>query len=161
MKANSKPWMDSETTSAIRRRNRLFEKYKKSGLETDKDHFRSAKMALQKTISKKKKSFFQEKIETNANNSKKLWKAFKSLGIKSGKVNQSKIALKNDGAIQIEPTKNANIFKDLYPDLAGTLVKKLPVALNKFNNNSTKQYYMNIEKSCHNFELCSATLETI
>ena len=52
--------MDSETTSAIRRRNRLFEKYKKSGLETDKDHFRSAKMALQKAISKKKKSFFQK-----------------------------------------------------------------------------------------------------
>ena len=118
-------------------------------------------MALQKDISKKKKSFFQEKIEKNVNNSKELWKAFKSLGIKSGKVNQSKIALKNDGAIQFEPTKNANIFKDFYSDLAGTLVRKLPVALNKFNNNSTKQYYMNIEKSCHNFELCNATLETI
>ena len=161
LKANSKPWIDSETISAIRRRDKLFKKYKKSGLETDKDHFRSAKMALQKAISKKKKSFFQEKIEKNANNSKELWKAFKSLGIKSGKVNQSKIALKNDGAIQFEPMKNANIFKDFYSDLAGTLVRKLPVALNKFNNNSTKQYYMNIEKSCHNFELCSATLETI
>ena len=78
--------------------------------------------------------------------------------MKSGKVNQLKIALKNDGAIQFEPTKNANIFKDFYSDLAGTLVRKLPVALNKFNNNLTKQYYMNIEKSRHNFELCIATL---
>ena len=69
--------------------------------------------------------------------------------------------MKNDGAIQFEPTKNANIFKDFYSDLAGTLARKLPVALNKFNNNSTKQYYMNIEKSCHNLELCNATLETI
>ena len=32
--------------------------------------------------------------------------------MKSGKVNQSKIVLKNDGAIQFEPTKNASIFKD-------------------------------------------------
>ena len=56
-------------------------------------------MALQKAISNKEKSFFQGKIEKNANNSKKLWEAFKSLGIKSGKVNQSKIALKNDSAI--------------------------------------------------------------
>ena len=56
---------------------------------------------------------------------------------------------------------NANVFKDFYSDLATTLVRKLPVALNKFNNNSTKQYYMNIEKSSHNFELCNATLETI
>ena len=47
-------------------------------------------MALQKAISKKKKSYFQKKIEKNANNSKKLWKALKS----SGKVNQSNIALK-------------------------------------------------------------------
>ena len=40
-------------------------------------------------------------------------------------------------------------------------MRTLPVALNKFNNNLTKQYYMNIEKSCHNFEQCNATLETI
>ena len=118
-------------------------------------------MALQKAISKKKKPFFQEKIEKNATISRDLQKALKSLGMKSNKVNQSKIALENDGAIQFEPTKNANIFKDFYSDLAGTLMRKLPVALNKFNNNSTKQYYMNIEKSCHNFELCNATLESI
>ena len=39
-------------------------------------------------------------------------------------------------------------------------MRELPVALNKFNN-STNQHYMNIEKSCHNFELCYAALETI
>ena len=37
----------------------------------------------------------------------------------------------------------------------------LPVAVNTFNDNSTKQYYLNIEENCHNFELCYATLETI
>ena len=83
-------------------RDKMFKKYKKFGLETDKDHFRSAKMALQKTISKRKKSFFQEKIEKNANNSKELWKALKSFGMKSDKVKKSKIALKNDGAILFE-----------------------------------------------------------
>ena len=61
------------------------------------------------------------------------------------KVNQSKIVLKKDGAFEFEPTKNKNTFKDLYSDLAGNLVKKLPVTLNKFDNNSTKQYRMNIE----------------
>ena len=60
-----------------------------------------------------------------------------------------------------ESTKNANIFKGFYSDLKGKLMEKLPVALNKFNNNPTKQYYMNTEKSCHNFELCNATLETM
>ena len=53
------------------------------------------------------------------------------------------------------------LFKDFYFDLTGTLMRKLPVALNKFSNNSRKQYYINIVKSCHNFELCNAILETI
>ena len=89
-------------------------------------------MALQKAISKKKKSFFfQEKIEKNANNSKEVRNALKSLGMEWGKVNQSKIALKNDDAIQFEPTQNANIFKDFYPDLTGKLVRKLLVALTR------------------------------
>ena len=39
-------------------------------------------------------------------------------------------------------------------------MRKLPVVLNKSNNNSTKQCYINIEKSCHNFKLWNATLET-
>ena len=67
-------------------------------------------MGLQKAISKKKKPNFQEKIEKNANNSKELWQALKSLAMKSGKVNQSKIALKNDGDIQFEPTKKNKYF---------------------------------------------------
>ena len=73
----------------------------------------------------------------------------RNFGMKSGKVNQSKIALKEDGAIQFETTKNVNTCKDFYFDLAGNLVKRLPVALNKFS------------KNCHNFELCDATLGTI
>ena len=106
LKASSKHWIESETISAIRSRDKLFKKYKKPHLETDKD--------------KKNKSCFQEKIEKNPNSSKKLRKTFKSLGMKSGKVNQSKIALKKDGAIQFESTENANTFKGSYSDLAGT-----------------------------------------
>ena len=81
--------------------------------------------------------------------------------MKLGKVNQSKIALKDIGAIQFEPMKNATIFRNFYSDLARKPGQKSRVVLNKFKNNSTKQYYMDIEKSCHNFELCNATLETI
>ena len=62
--------------------------------------------------------------------------------MKPSKVNKSKskIALKNDGAIQLELTKSASIFKDICSDLAENLVTTLPVALNKFNSDSTKQY---------------------
>ena len=60
---------------------------------------------------------------------------------------QSKIALEKDGTMQFQlaSKKNANTFKDF--DLAGNLVRKLPVASNKFNKNLMKQYYKNIEKN--------------
>lgn len=81
--------------------------------------------------------------------------------MKSAKVNQSKIGLKNDGAIQLEPIRIANIVKDFYSDSAGNLVRKLSAELNRFNDNSKKQYYLNIEKNCHNFKLCNEILETV
>ena len=55
LQASWNPWIDSGRISAICRRNKLFKKYTKSGLETEKDHFWSKKMALQKAILKKKK----------------------------------------------------------------------------------------------------------
>ena len=53
----------TETFSAILRRDKLLKKYKKSDLERDKDHFRSAKMALQKAIFKKRNLFFKETLK--------------------------------------------------------------------------------------------------
>lgn len=52
---------------------------------------------------------------------------------------QSKIALEKDGTIQFQlasKKKNANTFKDF--NLAGNLVRKLPVTPNKFNKNLMK-----------------------
>ena len=69
--------------------------------------------------------------------------------------------MKKDCTIKFEPKKNANTFKDFYFDLSGNLARKLPVALDKFDNNSTKQYYINTEKNCNNFELYNGTSETI
>lgn len=56
--------------SVIRKENKLFKNYKKSGMEKDKDYFRSTKLALQKAASEKNKSYLQGKIKKNANNSK-------------------------------------------------------------------------------------------
>ena len=60
VKANSKPWFDNQIVSAIQRRDKLYKKFKHSGLETDKDNFKVAKMHLQRLILKKKKSHFEE-----------------------------------------------------------------------------------------------------
>ena len=45
------------------------------------------------------------------------------LRMKSRKVNQSKNALKKDGAIEVEPTENVNTFEDFSSDLSKNLNK--------------------------------------
>ena len=138
MKANSKPWFDNQIVSAIQRQDKLYKKLKHSGLETDKDNFKVAKMHLQKMILKKKKSYVEEELGKNRN---KLWKTLKSLGLSSGKARQSIISLNKDGTIQFEALENANTFKRFYSELAGGLQEKLPRALNKFTSLTTKNYY--------------------
>ena len=67
------------------------------GLETDKDLLKAAKISLKNITQKKKRTFFQDKLKENSNNSKELWKTLKSLGMNSKIVNQSKICLKENG----------------------------------------------------------------
>ena len=153
--------MDSEIFSAIQKRDKLYKKFKKSGLETDKDLFRAAKISVQKAIKQKKKEYFHTKIEENTGNSKELWKVLKSLGLNSNKVNQSKISLKKDGVIQFDPAENANIFKEFYSELAESLVNKLPDAPNKYNKSTTEKFYSNIKKTNNDFEFHNVSTDTI
>ena len=81
-----------------------------SGLETDKDNFKVAKIHLQKTIPKKKKSYFEEELAKNRNQPKELWRTLKSLGLSLDKTRKSQNFFKKDGTIQFEALENANTF---------------------------------------------------
>ena len=72
MKINSKSWFDNQIVSPIQRRDKLYKTFKHSGLETDKDNFKVAKMHLQKMILKKKKCYFEQELGKNRNKSKEL-----------------------------------------------------------------------------------------
>ena len=139
-KANLKYWFDNQIMSAIKGRDKLYKKFKHSGLETDQDNFEDTEMHLQKMIPEEKKSYFEEELAKNRNKPKELWKALKSLGLSSDKARKSKISLKKDGKIQFETLENTNIFKRFYSVLAGDLQEKLPKAPNKFTSQTTKNY---------------------
>ena len=158
VKANSKPRFDNEVVSAMQ----IQEKFKHSGLETDKYHFKVTKMHLQKMILKKKKSYFEQELGKNRNKPKELWKALKSLSLSSDKARKSKISLKKGGTIQFEALEDANTFKRFYSELVGALQKKLAIAPNKFTRQTTKYYYA--KASCNvfnNFELSNISEEVI
>ena len=59
-------------------------------------------------------------------------------------MNEARISLTKDGTICFEPFENVNIFKKFYSELATNLANKLPIAPNKFNIHTTKDYYTNI-----------------
>ena len=71
VKVNSKPWFDNQILSAIQIRDKLYKKFKHSGLETDKDNAKVAKMHLQKMILMKKKYYFEEELDKNRKNWRK------------------------------------------------------------------------------------------
>ena len=162
VKANSKPWFDNEIVSAIQRQDKVFKKFKHSGLETGKNNFKVAKIHLQKMILKKMKSYFEEELGKNRNKPKELWKTLKSLGLNSDKARQSKIYLNKDGAIQFEALENRNTFKSFYSELAGGLQGKLPRAPNKLTGQTTKNYYA--KTSCNvsdEFEFSNVSEEDV
>ena len=158
---NTKAWFDSEVIALINKRGGYSKKFTSSGLDTDKDLLKAAKISLKNIIEKSKKTLFQDKLKENSNSSKELWKTLKSLGMNSKSLNQLKICLKDNGVTQFDPKKNANIFKTFYSELAGNLVKMFPKPSLKFNTNKTMMFYKKSNPNLEKFELVCITEETI
>ena len=62
IKQNSQEWFDSEVAEKISDRDKLFKKFKKSKLHIAKEIYKIARYEVQKLISYKKKSFFENKL---------------------------------------------------------------------------------------------------
>ena len=72
IQGNTKARFDSEVISIMSKRDDDYKKFNTLGLETDKDLLKAAKISLKNIIQKKKRTFFQDKIKENSNNSKEL-----------------------------------------------------------------------------------------
>ena len=69
--------------------------------------------------------------------------------------------MKEDGVMQFELKKNANILKTFYSELAGNLVKMLLKPPLKFNTDKTMTFYKKLNPNIGKFELVCITGETI
>ena len=77
------------------------------------------------------------------------------------KMKQSKICLKENLVMQFEPKKKGNIFKTLYSELAGNLVKQLLKPPLKFNTDKAMMFYEKLNPNLEKFELVCIREETI
>ena len=141
IKQNSQEWFDVEVAEKISVRDKLFKKFKNSKLHIDKEIYKIARYEVQKLISYKKKSFFENKLNDSIGKPKELWKALKSLGLPSKTSICGTTALKVKNAMSFETKPKLEVCKNYYSTLAENLLKKLPIPPNIYTFNSVRQYY--------------------
>ena len=81
LKHNSQEWFDGEISEAIKNRDKLLKKFKRSRLHIDKELYNAARYKVHKMIFNKKKDYFENKLNECIGKPKELWKALKSLGL--------------------------------------------------------------------------------
>ena len=85
--------------------------------------------------------YFEEKLAENIAKPKKLWQAFKSLGLPNRKTSQSNTCLENKEGLLFDSFSIAETFKNYYSSLAENLVLKLPKPPNNFGMESVHNYF--------------------
>ena len=111
-----KPWIDKKVRSLIRRRQKLFQRMRKTRNETDVRKYRECKRILQKSERQSYWSYVNNIIEVGDQDSacqpkqKRLWSYIKSL-----RKDSSGIApLKDNGRLFNSPTDKTNILNHQY-----------------------------------------------
>ena len=93
-KNNKREWFDGEIAEEIRKRDKLYKKFKLTKLHVDEDLYRQARNAVQNLIRKKKKAYFEEKLKANTTNPKELWETLKEICLQNNRPSSSDICLK-------------------------------------------------------------------
>ena len=144
IKHNSQEWFDGEISEAIKNRDKLLKKFKRSRLHMDKESYNAARYKVHKMIFNKKKDYFENKLNECIGKPKELWKALKSLGLPKKIFSCEVSALKVNKTAQHDTCLVLGGFKDYYSNLAGKLLKKLPKPSNKLTVNAVFQHYKGI-----------------
>ena len=162
VKASTSEWVDEEVLEGINKRNKLFQKFKRSGLYEDNANYKKARNDVQNLIKNKKRNFFSNKLTENIGKPKELWKTLRKLGVPSKEQSTSTISLKRDGEIRFDSKSICKIFKDFFANLSTNLLKDLPAPTNLFGIDSVKKYYShNINLQNNFFSLQPTTKEVI
>ena len=131
VKNNTHGWFDDEVAEAIKFREKRLDHFKSTKSHIDEELYKESKFLAMKLIKEKKKKFYKEKLRENIGKPKELWKALKSLALRSKKGSVSNNCLKKDDKISFDDKTNANTFEKFFCNLASDLVAKLSPPYNK------------------------------
>ena len=138
IKITSNEWFDREIAEKLSIRDKLFKKFKSSRLNIDWEIYKEARSDVQRTIKRKKKQYFEEKLSENIAKPKQLWQTLKSLGLRKKKNSLSNICLRDKNGLSFD---SLSIAETYYSSLPENFVLKLPKTPNNFGIQSVNNYY--------------------
>ena len=104
----------------------------------DWEIYKEARSDVQRTIKRKKKQYFEEKLSENIAKPKQLWQTLKSLGLRKKKNSLSNICLRDKNGLSFD---SLSIAETYYSSLPENFVLKLPKTPNNFGIQSVNNYY--------------------
>ena len=145
IKGNTEPWIDEEALELIRQRDRaLFKSNQNKSNYRLKTKFKELRNKATKVNRKKKAKHFQNKVEENKDNPKKIWDELKTLGYSNKSKEKESIVLEVDNKKIFDNGKVASVINNFYLNVADSLVKKLPSIEKIYDvgSNIFKNYYL-------------------
>ena len=117
------PWISQELLEAIKDKDRLLSKAKRTNNENDCIIARSRRNEVKKIVKNAKADFIKEHLEQYKNDSKKFWKTLRDVVPSSKNTNSNKILLKDsNGTLITNPKEMADemnaFFTSIGPNLA-------------------------------------------
>ena len=90
-------------------------------------------MMPQNWLLQKKQEFFKEKLSETIGKSKELWESLKPLGIPNKTVISNFNAIEQDNTLTHDTRSISKVFKNLFSNLAESLLTKLAKPPDKYN----------------------------
>ena len=143
-KLKSKPWINDEILSNMKKRDKLLHKYCKT---VDKesvsskaiyDDYKSTRNELTKLKRYSKIEYYHKYFESNKHKTASLWKGIRSI-VNINKTSRKDTTLMNDNGINVsDPKKIAELFNKYFVNVGTNIDHKIPKPLKHFKDYMTK-----------------------
>ena len=119
------PWISNEILEAIKDKDRLLSKAKRSDKQNDWTIARQRRNEVKRLVKEAKSEFIKDNLIQHENNSKKCWHSLKDV-LPSQNTKNSKIILKNsDGNLIENPKIMANHMNDFFTSIGPNLARNM------------------------------------
>ena len=128
---NRKPWLSDGLRNSIKRKNKLYHKYKKIDSVMNEKKYKEYRNKLSSCLRYAEKQYYFELIQKYKSNLRKSWNIIKSIINKNrSNITQNKFRL-SEGTFVTNGVEICDRFNDFFTTIGSSLDKKIPIAHKK------------------------------